>query len=66
MFIRLTILVAAVLAAGTLTACESREQRCTKAGGTVTSEREYDAKKKRWVTEYECMVGPDEIDEWKV
>ncbi len=62
---RAAVVVAAVLAAGMLAGCESREEKCTRDGGVVSSEREYDPKKKRIVTEYECTRGDQEIDEWK-
>ncbi len=62
---RAAVVAAAVLAAGMLAGCESREQKCTRDGGVVSSEREFEWKTKRWVTEYECTRGDQEIDEWK-
>jgi hypothetical protein len=50
-----------------LAGCKSRARDCVEQGGTVVQEREYDMKKKKkFETEYECIVNGKEVDEWKV
>jgi hypothetical protein len=48
--------------------CQSRSAECRSKGGTVTKETETEMKngKLKVYTEYECMVGDQEVDEWRV